>query len=77
MSNVSLKGHDAGVRSVAFSPSDDQIASASDDFTVRLWNAKFGSRATAEDEHTLQILCTAWSPCGLKLASGSKDKSVR
>jgi WD40 repeat protein len=36
---IPLRGHGAGVLSVVFSPDGMQIASASQDMTVKVWNA--------------------------------------
>ena len=37
-----LEGHTSGVSSVAFSAAGDRLASASNDMTVRVWDAKTG-----------------------------------
>jgi hypothetical protein len=45
-----LEGHTSRVRSVAFSPDSQLLASGSDDQTVRLWNP-----ATGEQLHKLEV----------------------
>src|SRR6202022_3844548 len=41
-SNFVYRGHSAGVNALAWSPDSTQIASASDDGTVQMWNAADG-----------------------------------
>ncbi len=69
-------GHEGGVFSVTWHPTEDIIASASSDGTVRLWNLD-GSVRTQLDAHKNVVNCVQWSPDGTWLASGSQDMSVR
>ena len=47
------------------------------DHTVRIWNVKKGAQAWKLHGHESSVLCTAYSPDGDALASGSYDGSVR
>jgi WD40 repeat protein len=71
-----LEGHSHGVTSVAWSPDGQQIASASRDGTVKIWNLATGECQTLEG-HSHGVTSVAWSPDGQQIASASGDRTVK
>jgi WD40 repeat protein len=73
---VTLKGHEDGVNSLAFSPVGRTLASGSLDSTVRFWEVMTG-RKRAVLKHPGGVQALAFAPNGKLLASGDFVGEVR
>ncbi|KAM0334320.1 hypothetical protein ACHAQA_001344 [Verticillium albo-atrum] len=72
-----LGGHSRKVGQVLFNPAADNIlASASGDFTIKLWDI-----GTGQNTHTLQhgdiVQSLSWNASGSQLVTTSRDKKIR
>ena len=63
-----FEGHGSHVYSVAYSPDGKQIASSSNDGTVRVWDVSTGERRTLRAT-TNRIDCLVFSPDGTQIAA--------
>ncbi len=68
----------AGISAIAWSLDGKYIASArsGDDITVQVWEAFTGKHELTYREHTEQINALVWSPDGMRIASGSDDRTI-
>ncbi|CAE7121931.1 unnamed protein product [Rhizoctonia solani] len=72
------KGHTNSVYSVAFSPDGKSVASGSNDYTVRMWNAHSSSSIGEPLRgHNHRVWSVSYSPLGNLIASGSDDCTIR
>jgi WD40 repeat protein len=74
---LTLEGHTAAVRGVAFSRDGSRLATASQDSMVRVWDAHTGEQQLLLKGHGAAVAGVAFSPDGKHLASASEDKTVR
>jgi WD40 repeat protein len=72
-----MKGHEKGVRTIAFAPTGKMVATGSYDMTIKLWDVDNRREVTTLKGHTDTVYGVRFSPDGHILASCSADKSIK
>lgn len=72
-----LRGHDDVVFSVAFSPNGKQLASASFDHLLGVWDVEQLKLVKTYKAHSDFVYAVAFAPSGQHLYSASKDRTVQ
>ncbi len=66
-----------GVQSISLSPDGKRLASASNDWTVKLWDTQTGKRIRTFTAHTNDVQSVSFSHDSKMLASASEDNTVK
>ncbi|KNZ76778.1 General transcriptional corepressor tupA [Termitomyces sp. J132] len=77
ISDTDSLNNDAGVTSVAISPSGALVAAGSLDTIVRIWDVKTGALVERLRGHRDSVYSVAFTPDGRGLVSGSLDKTLK
>ena len=72
-----MMGHRARVTKCIFHPFYDQIATSSEDASIKLWNSETGEVEQTLREHTGMVNYINFSPDGQSMASCARDMTIK
>jgi len=72
-----LAGHAASVRAVAVAPTGDQVVSASEDGTLKIWGLQAGREERTLSGHADTVLAVAITPDAHRAVSASADHTLK
>lgn len=74
---MKLTGHRARVTKVAFHPKYSQLATSSEDGSIKIWDYETGECEYSLREHTGMVNYVSFHPLGEQLASCAKDMTIK
>ena len=77
LSLKTLRGHSAGISSVAFSSDGKRIVTGSWDQTARVWDTASGQQLLRLIGHNGAVRSVAFSPVGQRLVTSGSDQPTR
>jgi WD40 repeat protein/energy-coupling factor transporter ATP-binding protein EcfA2 len=73
---ATLAGHDGPLTAVAFSPDGSRLATASNDTSVRIWDAATGQSLFTLQDHDRPVTAVAFNHDGTRVVSGGEDGRI-